>query len=153
MPSALLGRLSAALQSGLRDYLELEDAESASADAVRAAKLADELRAELGSALAEKRRLERELQTEETQSALTQKAESVIRLGREDLARAALERKTQLESERRALLSHISLLSERAGELEEILLNLSLSSDNGNLERKLRELDSLLDQAAPDAET
>lgn len=145
MPASLLGRLTSAFRENLNDFLDVETPSTASPEMVRLTAIIDELRADLGKALAERRILNRKLNNDD---ALDDKAEAAIKLGREDLARAALARKVEQKRHLKDLNDRIERLEHEALALEELLRDLSAGTAEQSIDEKLQELDALINEAS-----
>lgn len=145
MPASLLGRLTSAFRENLHDFLEVDMSPAPSADIIRLNAIIDDLRADLGKALAERRLLDRKLSDS---GILDEKAEAAIHLGREDLAKAALARKVEQKQQRAELNDRIARLESEALALEELLRDLSTETVDKSLDEKLQELDALIAEAA-----
>lgn len=132
----------------LRDFLELGD------DDERVRRLeaeADALKARLGAALAARRRLSLELSAIDPQSDdLDAGAEHALRAGRDDLARAAIARKVEIERRRAEIEREFSLLDETASGLERMIVE--CPGAGAGLASRLAELEAMLAEAGRDPE-
>jgi phage shock protein A len=133
-------RLSAAIQRRLADFLELEPVDGSKGAAAFERRI-DELRTRLGAALAERRRIERE-RCETDAATLRGKADRAIAIGRDDLARAALQATLALEERAARTEAAIRLLDAEADDLERAIL--AIGGGSPTLAAKLRRLDALI---------
>lgn len=136
-------RLGQSLKRRLTDYLDLVPQEETQESRALAQSI-DALKTRLGTALAERRRLQSErdaLGSAPADQAV--RAEKAIGLGRDDLARAALRQRALNDARVEVLERHLAALATEAAQLEVLL------AESGAVDRaltdKLAELDRLLD--------
>lgn len=145
-----LQRLGASIKRRLRDYLDLAPQDETH-DVRALTASVDALRARLGATLADRRRLQREyaalVATPDNHAA---RAEQAIGLGRDDLARAALRHRAEIDARSEALERDLDALSKEAEALE-ALLGAGAIGDR-SLADKLAELDRLLAEHATEKE-
>jgi phage shock protein A len=134
------------LRRRLISFLELSGAEPAPRGR---APEAEALRARLGRAVVERRRVERELAAMAPDD-FSAKAERAIELGREDLARAALARGVARQTRRAEIDAEIAALDREIAVLE-TSLGPPPQSEIDAIERRLAELNALLQTSTADA--
>ncbi|MEK7266814.1 MAG: hypothetical protein AAB227_12030 [Pseudomonadota bacterium] len=146
--SGTIERLQATIRRRLADFLELgPQSESAAFTPNAVERRIDELRSRLGAALAARRRIESR-QRGAAAGDLAAKAEFAIAQGRDDLARAAVQRRLESEREVQDLKRDLAAIDAEAAGLEALLLSNTDSADRRRLAAKLAELDALIADAA-----
>lgn len=149
MTPRILEKLGARLRSSLSSFLEISSNEE-SETRVRIA--VDDLRARLGRLIAEQRLLEDDAAAARAQSrSLVDKAEAAIVLGRDDLARVAVQAHMRDSARNEAREAELRAIAKEAAALEHELRALGAG---GALVAQLAELDALIKRAgaAPDTE-
>lgn len=132
----------------LADFLDLTPGGDAASHAEKKIeRQIDELRLRLGSALAARRRVERE-QTGAVRTGLQEKAEFAIKRGRDDLARAAVHESIELERRHQEFEQDLAALDAEAAALETALLAHGGGGASRLMTAKLRELEALVAEAA-----
>lgn len=140
-------RLQMTIRRRLADFLDLAPGGDAASQAEKRVELQiDELRLRLGKALAVRRRIERD-QAGARAAGLQEKAEFAIKRGRDDLARAAVRRKLELERRNLEFEQELAALDEEAAGLEASLQSVSGGGANSLMSAKLRELEALVEEA------
>jgi phage shock protein A len=139
-------RINALLRDRIASFLELDDADKGSVNDKRLLAAIDALKAELGLTLVERRKVAAQLREIDNGASnrLKAQAEAAIELGEENLARAALLKKAELEKHRAALGLRLEQLSSAARELELEAQRLREPSGDNMLTARLEELESLL---------
>lgn len=146
--SRTIERLQATIRRRLADFLELAPPDDDAAPARNAVEeRIDELRSRLGKALAARRVIERR-QRGTASADLAAKAEFAIAQGRDDLARAAVQRRLEIERADLDFDRDLAAIDAEAAALEAALLAMSDGAARGNLAAKLEELDALIAEAA-----
>ena len=124
MSGVLLERIANFIKADLADYLEVEDAKTASLIAT-ADRMLTELRAALGEALALSHVKSKRLAALSSDVAgYASKAEFAVSHGRDDLARTALARKLALSAQLDGLREEIAETDEEAARLEATIIEL-----------------------------
>lgn len=138
-------RLLALIRRRLADFLEIPAGGENLAAAPIEGRL-DDLRARLGAALAARRRLERD-QSASGSEQMTRRAEFAIEHGRDDLARAAVQRKLALGERSKIVMEEMRRLNAEAAALEAELAALDVTMSAPGVAARLRELEAMIDAA------
>ncbi|MEM9740489.1 MAG: PspA/IM30 family protein [Pseudomonadota bacterium] len=148
MPARFVDRLKTIVSAEVSAFLDAqEDASQGESDTERQRAL---LRADLGAKLAEHYRLSKSTRRgDEALEDLDQKAAFALEKGREDLAKAALSRKIDIQSGHAAARRALTQLEREIDALEDLIALLAdPTSGPGDVESKLAELERLQREAS-----